>query len=86
MVIPGSDGLRLRWTEMVFAGIQLDEPGWMPGAVDPDLEMSEESSDLGLSSAELLLSSGAYLLCLSCSFLLIASASLSTFCSWLTLQ
>ena len=28
----------------MFANIQLDEPRWMPGAVDPDLEMREESS------------------------------------------
>ena len=31
-------------------------------------------------------SSGSYLLCLSCSFLLLVSASLSTFCSSLALQ
>ena len=61
MLIPGSDGLRMRWTEEVFAAIHLDEPRWLPGAVDPDLEMSAESSDLALFSAELVLSLGAYL-------------------------
>ena len=42
-------------------------------------EPSPEES-LGLQS------SGSYLLCLSCSFLLLVSASLSTFCSSLALQ
>ena len=41
---------------------------------------SKESVDLGKAS------SGSYLLCLSCSFLLLISASLSTFCSLFALQ
>ena len=59
-----------------------------------DLALSiedEESSDLAMSvkdekSTDLALFSGAYFLCLSCSFLLLASASLSTFCSSLALN
>ena len=50
---------------------------------------SKESVDLvePLPVASLgLQSSGSYLLCLSCSFLLVISASLSTFCSSLALQ
>ena len=126
--------------EATLDSIQLSEPRWLPGAVDPGLALSEESSEtvLGsepsnaepvdlLSGVELelsyrksvdlvsgkepepspegsldlvsgvdpkpspeaslgLQSSGSYLLCLSCSFLLLVSASLNTFCSSLALQ
>ena len=125
-MIPGTGKLRLRWAEATLDSIQLHEPRWIPGAVDPGLEVSEESSDLEtllesessneesldllsgveldlsdeesvdlLSGVELelldkeclgLQSAGSYLLWLSCWFLLLVSASLSTFCSSSVLQ
>ena len=60
-----------------------------PNLLEPSPVASKESVDLlepspvaslGLQSA------GSYLLCLSCSFLLLISASLSIFCSSLALQ
>ena len=45
-----------------------------------DVDVDVESADLGEES------SGSYLLCFSCSFLLLVSASLSTFCNSLAWQ
>ena len=96
--MPNSDGLRLYWADAQLDSAQLSEPRWLPGAVDPGLmpEWDEECSetvsvdvllDLDVESADLgEESSGSYLLCFSCSFLLLVSASLSTFCNSLALQ
>ena len=49
-------------------------------SVDVHVDVDVESADLAEES------SGSYLLCLSCSFLLLVSASLSTFCNSLAWQ
>ena len=100
-VMPNSDGLRLYWADAQLDSAQLSEPRWLPGAVDwtglmsdwdeecsetvsldvlVDVDVDVESADLGEES------SGSYLLCFSCSFLLLVSASLSTFCNSLAWQ
>ena len=100
-VMPNSDGLRLYWADAQLDGAQLSEPRWLQGAVDPglmsesdqeecsdtvsvdvlvDVDVDVESADLGEES------SGSYLLCFSCSFLLLVSPSLSTFCNSLAWQ
>ena len=96
--MPNSDGLRLYWADAQLDSAQLSEPRWLPGAVDPGLmpESDEECSetvsvdvlvDVDVESADLGgESSGSYLLCFSCSFLLLVSASLSTFCNSLAWQ
>ena len=100
-VMPSSDGLRPYWADAQLDSAQLSEPRWLPGAVDPglmpesdqeecsdtvsvdvlvDVNVDVESADLGEES------SGSYLLCFSCPFLLLVSASLSTFCNSLAWQ
>ena len=100
-VMPNSDGLRLYWADAQLDAAQLSEPRWLPGAVDwtglmsesdeecfetvsvdvlVDVDVEVESADLGEES------SGSYLLCFPCSFLLLISASLSTFCNSLAWQ
>ena len=96
-VMPNSGGLRLYWADAQLDSAQLSEPRWLPGAVDPGLQPDDEecsetesvnvlhsspveSADLGEES------SGSYLLCFSCSFLLLISVSLSTFCNSLAWQ
>ena len=95
--MPNSDGLRLYWADAQLDSAQLSEPRWLPGAVDPGLQSDDEecsetesvnvlhsspveSADLGEEF------SGSYLFCFSCSFLLLISVSLSTFCNWLAWQ
>ena len=100
-VMPNSDGLQLYWADAQLDSVQMSEPRWLPGAVDPglmsesdqeecsdtvsvdvlvDVDVDVESADLGEES------SGSYLLCFSCSFLLLVSASLSDFCNSLAWQ
>ena len=50
MVIPGTGRLRLRWAEATLDSIQLSEPRWLPGAIDPRLTLSAESSETVLGS------------------------------------
>ena len=94
--MPNSYGLWLYLADAQLDSAQLSEPRWLPGAVDwiglmseSDEESSETVSvdvlvdvDVDVELAALgEESSGSYLLCFSCSFLLLISASLSTFCN-----
>ena len=98
-VMPNSEGLRLYWADAQLDSAQLSEPRWLPGAVDPGLMLESDQGDcsetvsvdvlvdVDVESADLgEASSGSYLLCFSCSFLLLVSASLSTFCNSLAWQ
>ena len=98
--MPNSDGLRLYWADTQLDSAQLSEPRWLPGAMDPglmsesdekcsetvsvdvvvDVDLEVETADLGEES------SGSYLLCFPCSFLLLISAGLSTLCNSLAWQ